>query len=202
MKNDSIQRLLARFPECGQTLGFIGELQETMAEFPYQEFVEHVAPIAFDDNKASLALLTPDVLATWITHMSHGTRVRMEHLETAILTGLAEGQLLVPSILTRCHLEVAGFAAQSYWALNKFADTGDQEPLKQYILESLYSSAVVKGKPALIANEVIPGVFSEPKSPMNVIDALQKFYDAIWASHHLSCATCIPSYAISVIPEF
>jgi hypothetical protein len=38
---------------------------------------------------------------------------------------------------------------------------------------------VVKGKPALIANEVIPGVFSEPKSPMNVIDALQKFYDAI-----------------------
>jgi hypothetical protein len=179
MKNNYIQQLARRFPECGQTLGFIGELQATMAEFPYFEFVEHVAPIEFLDGKPTLALLTPELLATWITHMSHGTRVRMEHLEAAILTGLAEGQLLIPSILTRCHLEVAGFAAQSYWALNKFAVTGDQGPLKKYILESGYSSAVVKDKPALIAKESIPGVYSAQPSVMNAIAALQKFYDAI-----------------------
>lgn len=179
MKADSIQRLSARFPECSEWLGFIGELQTTMAEFPYHEFVEHVAPIEFLDGKPSLALLTPDLLATWITHMSHGTRVRMEHLETAILTGLAEGQLLIPSILTRCHLEVAGFAAQSYLALNKFADTGDQVPLKKYILQSAYSSAMVSKKPELIASEAIPGVYSEPNNVMNAVDSLQKFYDAI-----------------------
>lgn len=150
-----------------------------MAEFPYDEFIEHVAPIEFLDGKPALALLTPDLLATWITHMSHGTRVRMEHLETAILLGLAEGQLLIPAILTRCHLEVAGFAAQAYWALNKFADTADQEPLKKYILESAYSSAVVKSKPDMIATEAIPGVYSAQQSVMNAIDALQKFYDAI-----------------------
>jgi len=179
MKSDSIQRLSERFPECGQTLGFIGELQETMTELHYQEFVEHVAAIGFENNKPSLALLTPDVLATWITHMSHGTRVRMENLETAVLCGLAEGQLLIPSILVRCHLEVAGFAAQAYWALNKFAGTGDQEPLKKYILESAYSSAMAKDNPDLIATEAITGVYSAQPSVMNAIDALQKFYDVI-----------------------
>jgi hypothetical protein len=179
VKSDSIQRLSARFPECGEWLGFIGQLQKTMAEFPYQEFVEHLAKIKLDGDKATLDLLTPDVLATWITHMSHGTRVRMEHLEGAILTGLAEGKLLIPSILTRCHLEVAGLAAQAYQTLNKFADTGDQGPLKKHILESAYSSAVVKDKPALIAKETIPGVYSAQTSVMNAIAALQKFYDTI-----------------------
>jgi hypothetical protein len=74
---------------------------------------------------------------------------------------------------------VAGFAAQAYWALNKFAGTGDQEPLKKYILETAYSSAMVKDKPALIATEAIPGVYSAQPSVMNAIAALQKFYDAI-----------------------
>jgi hypothetical protein len=179
MNNHSLKKMETRFPKCTEWLGFIGQLQETMAEFPYHEFVEHLAEIKMDGDEASLHALTPDLLATWITHMSHGTRVRMEHLETAILSGLSEGQLLIPSILTRCHLEVAGFAAQSYLALNKFADTNDPEPLKKHILESLYSSAVVKDKAELIAKEAIPGVYSAQPSVMNTIAALQKFYDNI-----------------------
>ena len=100
----------------------------------------------------------------------------MELLEDHILTGLADGELLVPAILTRCHLEVAGFAAYANRVLLKFAEKQDHEALKAEILQTAYSSAMVsKDDPATLA--CIPGAYSPPRSVMNALDALQWFFD-------------------------
>ena len=168
-----------KFPELAETLNYIAKLQQATRVHPYLEFVEHVAVVGFEKDQAGLALLTPDLLATWITHMSHGTRLRMEVLEDAILRWLADGQLLIPAILARCHLEVAGFAAQNYFALCRFSETREVEPLKKYILETSYSSALAKEDPTIITSGAIPGVCASPRSVMNAVDSLQKFYDSI-----------------------
>lgn len=100
MNTDSIQRLSLRYPECKVTLGSIERLCNTTRQFPFLEFVEHLAAILTEDGKPSLAFLTPDLLATWITHMSHGTRVRMEVLKDAVLDGLA-GERVRPEVGSR-----------------------------------------------------------------------------------------------------
>ena|ERR1017187_1879880 len=167
---EALDRLQKKFPELAETLKYIAKLQQATRVYPFGEFVEHVAVVGFEDKKVDLAFVTPDLLATWITHMSHGTRLRMEVLEDAVLNELANGHLLIPAILARCHLEVAGFAAQTYRVLCRFSETRDVEPLKKYILETSYSSALAKEDPTIITNATIPGVYASPRSVMNAID--------------------------------
>lgn len=179
MKSDSIQRLTDRFPDCRETLDFIDQLRKTTQQFPFPEFFEPLAAMEIGDGKASIAFLTPELLASWISHMSHGARARMEALEDQILDGLADGKLLVPAVLTRCHLEVAGFAAYTNRILVRFAEKRDYEMLKADILHTAYSSALVKDDKEAITGQRYPGVYAPPRNVMNGIDELQDFMDMV-----------------------
>ena len=188
--SDPIQRLLAKYPEWKEILDDIARLRQTTRQLPFPKFVEPFAAVELvkekEKTKAALALLSPELLEMWITHMSHGARVRMETLEDAILEGLANGNLYIPAILTRCHLEVAGFAAYANKLLHRFADTQDYHQLKADILRTAYSSAMAKDNPSIIDNKSIPGVFAAPHSAMNGIEALQEFFDVAAAKGHLN----------------
>jgi hypothetical protein len=188
--NDPIQRLLTAYPDYKEILDDIAQLRQTTRQLPFPQFFEPFAAVELvkekKETKAALAMLSPELLAMWITHMSHGARVRMETLEDSILDGLANGTLFIPAILTRCHLEVAGFAAYANKLLRRFSDTRDYAQLKKDILQTAYSSAMAKNDPSIIDRMSIPGVFDVPRSAMNGIDALQEFFDIAAAKGHLN----------------
>jgi hypothetical protein len=174
--SDPISHLADKYPDWKETLDFIAQLRQTARQYPLPDFFEPLALVQLEDKKATLAQMSPGLLVAWIGHMSNGARARMEILEDQILSGLADGALLVPAILTRCHLEVAGFAAYSNKMLLKFAEKRDYEALKADILQTAYSSAMVsKDDPATLG--LIPGAYSPPRSVMIALDALQWFFD-------------------------
>jgi hypothetical protein len=179
VKQDSINILAAKFPERRETLDFIDKLRKASRELPFLEFFEPLAAMGISDGKATIAFLTPELLASWISHMSYGARSRMEALEDQILDGLAEGKLLVPAVLTRCHLEIAGFAAYTNRMVVRFAEKQDYEMLKADILHTAYSSAMVKDDGEAITGMRYPGVHAPPRNVMNGIKELQEFMDMV-----------------------
>lgn len=175
-KKDLITQLTGTFPDCDIVLADIGRLRQATRQCPFPGFVEPVAAIEVNAGKATLLALEPELLAAWISHMSYGARVRMEALEDKILAGLCDGNLLVPAILTRCHLEVAGWAAYTNQVLLRFASNHDKISLNAEILCTAYSSAMAKTDDQASIGR-IPGVYSRPRSVMKAIEALQKFFN-------------------------
>jgi hypothetical protein len=180
-----MQRLASKYPNWKQTLDFVAQLRQKTRRYPITEFFEPRALIQLESKEATLTQVTPSLLVAWIGHMSNGSRARMEILEDQILEGLANGALLVPAILTRCHLEVAGFAAYANKALLKFAEEHDYEALKADILQTAYSSARgSQNSPTGIGST--SAAYAPSRSVMNAVDALQWFFDIAAKPRHLN----------------
>jgi hypothetical protein len=175
---EALTKLHAMFPAASATIGNLRALAAVTRSFEYPAFVEPPIVISVEGkNPPQLLSLNFDEVAAWIAHMSLGSRVRMEALEYAILSGLASGRFFVSASLTRNHLEVAGLATYVNSVLVTFSNEQNYERLAKEMLQTAYSSALAKHDPSLIGSK--PGIFTGPRSIMNAIDALQDFLDTI-----------------------
>ncbi|MBI4660693.1 MAG: hypothetical protein HY735_17795 [Verrucomicrobia bacterium] len=176
--NEHLDQLLTSVPDAAETISSLKALQEATKGIPFPLIVEPpVFVLAESDQPPTMHTLTQDLVVAWMAHMSFGCRVRMEALERSIFSELANGSFYVPVVLIRSHLEIAGCAAYTNKVLMKFSETQDYASLGREILRTAYSSAVAKHDPTVIKTRVMPGVFAEPRSVMNMIDALQSFFD-------------------------
>ena len=88
--------------------------------------------------------LQPDLpwIPFTIRHASCATRVRLCTLEDAALSELCGRRLLPAMVLTRAHLEAAGFACLAEQRLLEAINVGDLEPLRILIPKMLLGTSM------------------------------------------------------------
>jgi hypothetical protein len=134
---EALTKLHAMFPAASATIGNLRALAAVTRSFEYPAFVEPPIVISVEGkNPPQLLSLNFDEVAAWIAHMSLGSRVRMEALEYAILSGLASGRFFVSASLTRNHLEVAGLATYVNSVLVTFSNEQNYERLAKEMLQT------------------------------------------------------------------
>ncbi|HOO50557.1 MAG TPA: hypothetical protein PLK94_04625 [Alphaproteobacteria bacterium] len=157
-------------------LQWISDLISTTRSFPYPDFFE---PKTFlfknRTNKEARFVISADLLAAWIGHLSHGTRKRMEIFEDEVLDSLSKERLLTAATMTRCHLEASAWAVYGLEELTKAADASDWSKLEILIPKMLNGAAVMKEN-RHTPEASIDELWVDPSSIMNAIDALDRYY--------------------------
>ncbi len=176
---NSIALLKAKAGGFRIVLQWIEDLAATARRLPYPDFFEPKILLFIDrtdrtKNEARF-VISPDLLAAWICHLSHGARRRMEIYEDEVLDALSEGRLLTAATMARCHLEAAAWAVYGLEELTKAADASDWSKLELLIPRMLNGAAVTKeGKHA--PDSLVDEFWVEPLSIMNAIDAVDRYY--------------------------
>jgi hypothetical protein len=146
--------------------------------FDYPEFVEPKTLVTIGPDNQTEVEIDADLLAAWVGHMSHSSRVRMELLEDTILRSLAHSEVIVPAMLTRAHIEAAAWAAYAHEELVKATDTGSWVKLRSFVPKTLFGTAIAKEAKHLPEDAQDP-LWLEVSSVMNAIDALDRFFNVV-----------------------
>lgn len=172
---DSLRHIESAFPGASEIIAGIRKVAKATRGFGLPEFAEPKM-LLFQEGSSDFAVaIDADLVAAWICHMSHSSRLRMELLENALLRSIAKSELLVSAILARAHMEAAGWAAYVNEELVKITDSGSWEKLKKLIPKMLYGTAVAHEK-----KNIPPGAALSPLveslSVMKAIDALDVLF--------------------------
>lgn len=173
LSEDSLRHIELTFPETSEIIAGIRKVAKATRGFGLPEF-EEPKTLLFQEGSSDFEVaINVDLVAAWICHMSHSTRLRMELLEDAIFRSIAGSELLVFTTLARAHMEAAGWAAYVNEELVKTANSGSWEKLKKLIPKMLYGSAVAleKGKKKIPIDAALSPLV-EPSNVMYAIDAL------------------------------
>lgn len=142
--DDAITILLESQPAHSHEIQEIRRIGVLVDSFEAVPFIEPLTVIA-KQGETGFALVTPELIAAWVNHLSYGTRYRMRGLENAVLSELANRRLNPAIALARSHMEVAAAAAFALRAITDFADTGDDTELGRVIYRMLYGTSLTKG---------------------------------------------------------
>ncbi len=169
-----VERLEGMFPRAVRTAAALKAVLRATRSFDYPAFTE--PKILLDASGAEPVIeLDGDCLISWVAHMSHSSRARMELLEDAVLRSLAHSEVIAPATLVRAHIEAAAWAAYAYEELLKVAETGSWDRLKRLLPKMLYGTAIAREAKRLPPEHRDP-FWIEPTSVMNAIDALDRFF--------------------------
>ncbi|HEY2972155.1 MAG TPA: hypothetical protein VGJ48_06555 [Pyrinomonadaceae bacterium] len=169
-----VARLERMFPSISKTTADLKRVLETSRGFDYPEFSEPKTLLFLGATTGAELEIDADLLAAWICHMSHSSRVRMELLENATLRSLAHSEVLAAATLARAHMEAAAWAAYANEELVKMAETASWVRLKSLVPKMLYGTAVAKEEKHL-SEDAADLLRLDPTSVMNAIDALDRF---------------------------
>jgi hypothetical protein len=175
---DSLHNIESEFSGIAETIAGIRKVAKAIRGFSLPAFAEPKTWLLQEKDSTSVVAIDADLVAAWVGHMSHSSRLRMELLEDAVLRAIARSEFLVSATLTRAHMEAAGWAAYVNEVLVKIADSGSWEKLKKLIPKMLYGSAIAAEKHNLPPDAVFMP-FVEPSSIMNAIDALDRFLSTV-----------------------
>jgi hypothetical protein len=152
---DSLRHIAFEFSGISEIIAGIRKVAKATRGFSLPAFAEPKTWLIQESGSDSLVEIDADLVAAWISHMSHSSRLRMELLEDAVLRALARSEFLVSATLTRAHMEAAGWAVYVNEELVKLADSGAWEKLKTLIPKMLYGSAVASEKHNLLPDAVL-----------------------------------------------
>lgn len=170
----AVDRLTETYPGTEETLARIANIHSLMDSFEIAPFFER--PSLFDlGEKPAPLFLTADLLATWIQHVSHGTRVRLRSLEAGFLSELAGGRFMTAMVLARSHMENAGLAAFAEQELLKASDTGSWDDLKPTIHQMLFGTSFRFEKKLTELQEELPLEATLPVRPKALLEAMDGF---------------------------
>lgn len=172
---DLVTRLDEMFPELKKTTTALRSLVRTTRGFDYPEFEEPKTLLVFESGEDAEVTLDVDLIAAWVGHMSHSSRVRMELLEDGVLRSLANSEVITSATLARAHIEAAAWAAFAYEELLKVGETASWSRLTRLLPKMLYGTAVAREAKRLPPDERDP-FWVEVTSVMNAVDALDRFF--------------------------
>jgi len=169
-----IDKLAKSYPGAKETLDRIAMIHRLVDSFEIAPFFE--PPSWFDlSNKPQPLLLTADLLATWIQHVSHGTRVRLRSLEAGFLSELAADRFMTAMVLARAHMENAGLAAFAEQQLLKASDTARWDDLKLIIQQMLFGTSFRFEKKLTELQDELPLEATLPVRPKALLKAMDGF---------------------------
>lgn len=169
-----IDKLAESYPGAKETLDRIARIHRLVDSFEIAPFFE--PPSWFDLGKKPQPLfLTADLLATWIQHVSHGTRVRLRSLETGFLSELSSGRFMTAMVLARSHMENAGLSAFAERELLKASDTGRWDDLKLTIQQMLFGTSFRFEKKLIEIQDELPLETTLPVRPKPLLEAMEGF---------------------------
>lgn len=173
---NAITLLKSKSGKFALELQWISELASTTREFPYPDFFEPKTFMFKDrDKNEARFVITADMLAAWLCHLSHGARRRMKIYEDEVLEALSKERLMVAATLVRCHLEASAWVAYGLEELTKAAETSNWSKLETLIPKMLNGAAVTK-EAKNAPDGSVDELWVEPSSIMNAIDALDRYY--------------------------
>jgi hypothetical protein len=173
-----VARLERMFPGLAKKTSALKKVLQATRGLNYPEFVEPKTWLTIGPGNRSEVEINADLLAAWIGHMSHSSRVRMELLEDTILRSLAQSQVIVPAMLTRAHIEAAAWAAYAHEELVKASDTASWVKFRSFVPKTLFGTAIAKEAKHL-PEEAQDPLWLEVSSVMNAIDALDRFLNVV-----------------------
>lgn len=136
------ERLRSAFPGAIDPLDCLARARQAALRAPLEPFYEPVSVIEESGKSARLVSLTLEAIKAWMRHVSCATRVRLSSLQVSVLSELCERRLLPAMVLTRAHLEAAGFACLAEKTLLEAFETGDSEPLRRLIPKMLLGTSM------------------------------------------------------------
>lgn len=170
--------LESRFPVLAEFCTALRQVLNVTRSFDFPEFTEPKTLLFGDESDKIEVDVNADLVAAWICHMSHSSRIRMELLEDAAINAMMNSELIAAAILTRGHMEAAAWAAYTNEELIKASDTGSWGKLKRLIPRMLHGSAIAREKKSIPPDGIHPFLL-EPSSIMNAIDALDRFFGTV-----------------------
>lgn len=169
-----IDKLSESYPRAKKALDSIARIHRLVDSFEIAPFFE--PPSLFDLGKKPQPLfLTSDLLATWIQHISHGTRVRLRSLEAGFLSELSAGRFMTAMILARSHMENAGLAAFAEQELLKASETANWEDLKPIIQQMLFGTSFRFEKKLTLLQDELPLEATLPVRPNVLLESMDGF---------------------------
>ena len=173
-----INSLIQSYPKARKTLKSIANIHQLVDSFEIAPFFEPTS--LFDLGKKPQPLfLTVDLIATWIQHVSHGTRVRLRSLETGFLSELDSGRFMSAMVLARSHMESAGLAAFTEQELLKASDTCDWDILKPIIQQILFGTSFRFEKKLVGLQDELPLETTLPIRPKDFLKAMDNYLISI-----------------------
>jgi len=173
-----INSLIQSYPKARKTLKSIANIHQLVDSFEIAPFVEPRS--LFDLGKKPQPLfLTVDLIATWIQHVSHGTRVRLRSLETGFLSELDSGRFMSAMVLARSHMENAGLAAFIEQVLIEASDTDNWDLLKPIIQQTLFGTSFRFEEKLTELQEELPLESTFPIKPKALLKAMDNFLISI-----------------------
>lgn len=191
-----IDKLVESYPGAKETLDRIARIHRLVDSFEIAPFFE--PPSWFDLGKKPQPLfMTADLLATWIQHVSHGTRVRLRSLEAGFLSELAAGRFMTAMILARSHMENAGLAAFAEQELLKASVTAMWDNLKPTIHQMLFGTSFRFEKKLTELQDELPLETTMPVRPKALLEAMNGFLidTGSWASQLRGVYALLCEYA-------
>ena len=172
---ENLRHIESEFSGISEIIAGIRKVAAAARDFDLPQFPEPKTWIFQEIGGDAKVAMGADLVAAWIVHMSHSTRLRMELLEDAVIRSIANSELLVSATLARAHMEAAAWAAYANEELIKASDSGSWEKIEKLMPAMLYGSAVAAEKKNLPEDAVLTPLV-KPSSIMNAIDALDRFY--------------------------
>jgi hypothetical protein len=169
-----MEKLKQSFPEAATTLDRISRMHSLVDSLAMAPFFEPKSLFLLG-RKPQLLTLDADVLATWVQHVSLGTRVRLRSNEAGFLSELSSGRFLTAMTIARAHMEVAALAAFAERALLKASETGNWDDLKPIVHQMLFGTSFRFEKGLTELQEELPLVSTEPVRPKLLLEAMDEF---------------------------
>ena len=169
-----IDKLTESYPGAKEIFDSIVRIHRLVDSFEIAPFFE--PPSWFDLGKKPQPLfLTADLLATWIQHVSHGTRIRLRSLEAGFLSELSAGRFMTAMVLARSHMETAGLAAFAEQELLKASGTASWDDLKSTIQQMLFGTSFRFEKKLTELQDELPIEATIPVRPKALLEAMEGF---------------------------
>lgn len=183
----SAERLRELYPGLCKLLSTCNRIRQAAAIDDPSEFFEPVALIvARGRGPRRLKGVDPIDILAWKNHVTCATRIRLAELENAVLSLLADSNVLAAMVLVRSHLEAAGMATLCLNTLSECMRSGDLELLEELIPKTLFGSALfAQAKNDEVVENFLSMVQGSTVSSRTLVDALEDFVattggDAMW----------------------
>jgi len=169
-----INSLVQSYPRAKETLDSIAKIHQLVDSLKIAQFFEPPSWL-YLCKKPKPLFLTADLIATWIQHVSHGTRVRLRSLEAGFLSEMAAGRFMSAMVLARSHMESTGLAAFTEQELLKASDTGDWDILKPIIQKILFGTSFRFEKKLVGLQDKLPLETTLPIRPKDFLLAMDNY---------------------------
>ena len=137
-----VESLKKKYPKYAERFDSISQIHYTQTKVVSEPFFEPISVLDADTRNRRLINIDPDMLNSWVKHLSHSTRLKMLKFESAVLSELNEGRHTSTMVLIRSHMEVAGLAAFSINTLTESAQRGDIEQLSIIIPKTFFGTSL------------------------------------------------------------